>query len=267
MGNAAPVVIDNRRGVIIPTYNTGPLLGQTVRDVLAVWRPVIVVVDGSTDGSADEVIALARTEPGLHVLIAKKNEGKGAAIASGLRFAAEAGLTHAAVFDADGQHHAPDIPRFMEASRANPDAMILGVPVFGEDAPRVRVLGHHVANFFTALETCYGGIGDALCGFRVYPVLPSLEILGSVRGARGFGVETHLAVRLSWQGVPAVNLPTPVRYRPREMGGISHYCYVADNLRMIRIHAGLLAGTAWRLPSLAMRRLSRKSNDAESSEV
>lgn len=257
MSSVAPVAIDSKRGVIIPSYNSGLLLEQTVRQVIAHWRPVIVVVDGSTDGSADPVVALARTESGLHVLVSEANEGKGAAVASGMRFAADAGLTHAAVFDADGQHNAPDLPRFMKASREHPEAMILGLPVFGDDAPRLRVFGHHVANAFTAVETCAGGIGDALCGLRVYPVLPAIGVFRSVRGARGFGVETHLAVRLSWQGVPAINLPTPVRYVSRTAGGISHYRYLRDNAAMVRTHATLLAGAILRYPRLIARGVAR----------
>ena len=250
-----PPATDTRRGVVIPSYNSGPLLAETVRDVLSVWLPVIVVVDGSTDGSGAEVANLAATTPGLHVLESAKNQGKGCAIASGLRFAADLGLTHVAVFDADGQHHAPDLPKFMEASRRDPGAMILGRPVFGPDAPRVRIAGHALANFFSAVETCGGGIGDSLFGFRVYPVLPALEVFRQTRGGRGFDAETQLAVRLCWSGVRAANLPTPVRYRTAQAGGISHFRYWRDNILLVRAHAALLAGAARRYPSLALRRL------------
>ena len=250
MNPAGPSPVDARHGVIIPTYNSGPLLAETVREVLAFCRTVIVVVDGSTDGSAEPVLAMALGEPGLQVLISEKNQGKGTAIASGLRLAADSGLTHAATFDADGQHHAPDLPRFVEASRENPEAMILGQPVFGDEAPLIRILGHRVSNFFTALETCLGGIADSLCGFRVYPVVPALEVLRATRGARGFDVETQLAVRLRRRGIPAINLPTTVRYRTRATGGISHYRYVRDNLVMVRAHAILLAGAPFAYPRL-----------------
>ncbi len=256
MDAAVAPVIDTRRGVVIPSYNSGPLLAETVRQVLEVWRPVIVVIDGSTDGSDRSVTALAATTPGLHVLTSTENLGKGCAIASGMRHAADQGLTHVAVFDADGQHHAPDLPRFIEASRENSPAMILGRPVFGPDAPRMRIFGHHLANFFSALETCGGGIGDVLFGFRVYPVVPALEVLRQPRRARGFDVETQLAVRLSWAGVPCVNLETPVIYRPKGAGGISHYRYWRDNILMIRTHAKLLAGAAFRYPALVLRRLA-----------
>ena len=254
-----PPAIDARRGVIIPSFNSGPLLAETVREVLAFWRPVIVVIDGSTDGSGRSIAEASQGVAGLHVLTSTKNEGKGAAVASGLRFAAGHGITHAAVFDADGQHHAPDLPRFMEASRQNPWAMILGLPVFGPDAPLIRIFGHRLANFFCALETCGGGIGDSLFGFRIYPVQPALEVFRKTRGARGFDVETRLAVRLCWGGVPAVNLETPVRYRTRASGGISHYRYVRDNLLMVRTHAALLAGAAIRYPSLMLRRIASQS--------
>ncbi len=262
---AAPPESDARRGVVMPSYNSGRLLAATVREVLAVWRPVIVVVDGSTDGSGAEVADLAAAIPGLHLLESFENQGKGCAIASGLRFAADLGLTHAAVFDADGQHHAPDLPRFMEASRREPEAMILGVPIFGPDAPRVRIAGHVLANFFSAVETCGGGIGDSLFGFRVYPVMPALEVFRQMRGGRGFDAETQLAVRLCWSGIRAVDVPTPVRYRAAADGGISHFRYLRDNLVLVRAHAALLAGAARRYPSLALRRLKSAISRARGS--
>ncbi len=246
--------IDQRHGVIIPSFNSGPQLEKTVREVLAHWRPVIVVIDGSTDGSDKAIRSLAASTPGLHMLFSADNQGKGCAIMSGMRLAADQGLTHIATFDADGQHHAPDLVRFIETSRKNPSAMILGAPVFGPDAPRIRVMGHRIANFFSTLETYGAGLGDSLFGFRVYPVFPSLSIFRKIRNIHGFDVETQLVVRLSWKGIPAINLSTPVTYRSKAEGGISHFRYVRDNLLLIRTHALLVVqGFSQRILSLLRR--------------
>lgn len=231
---------DLRRGVIIPTYNSGPLLERTVREVLANWRPVLVVVDGSNDDSSACIHQLAATEENLHVISHPENRGKGAAVLTGLEFARTRGWTHAAVFDADGQHEAADLPKFMAASQAHPEAMILGRPVFGADAPALRVIGRRAGNWFANLETWWGGIDDSLFGLRVYPVVPAWEILRSVRSGRRFDFDTQLAVRLYWRGVPPLNLPTRVHYHSSDRGGVSHFDYLRDNLLLARVHAGLV---------------------------
>jgi glycosyltransferase involved in cell wall biosynthesis len=246
--------LDPHRGVIIPTYNSGRLLESTVRAVLATWRPVVVVVDGSTDGSEQMIRQLCTGEKDLHLISHSTNGGKGAAVLAGLEFAQAQGWTHAAVFDADGQHEAADLPRFMEWSRAHPEAMILGRPVFGPDAPALRVVGRRAGNWFANLETWWGGINDSLFGLRVYPVTPAVDILRSIRGARRFDFDTQLAVRLYWRGVPPLNLPTRVHYHATDRGGVSHFDYLRDNLLLARTHAGLLLQSLLLAPRLARYR-------------
>jgi len=233
-----PAPVDPQRCVLVPSYNSGSLLAATLRTVLAHWRPVVVVDDGSTDESMSSIGALARQHEGVHLVRLPHNSGKGAAVRAGLEYAAEQGWTHAATFDADGQHHAPDLQRFMEAARARPDAIIAGLPVFGADAPRIRVTGHRIANFCTLVETSGRGPADSLCGFRVYPVRSALAALRTGKRGRGFDFETEIGVRLSHLGVPCVDIPTSVRYANRQP---SHFRYWKDNLLLVRTHAALLA--------------------------
>lgn len=248
---------DPRRGVIIPSYNSGPLLENTMRAVLDEVTPVICVIDGSTDGGESMARALAMRQNHLRVLSHPTNRGKGAAVLTGLEFARSEGWTHAAVFDADGQHETSDLPRFMEASRLHPEAMILGRPVFGPDAPAVRVFGRRAGNWLANLETWWGGIHDSLFGLRVYPVGPALETLRSIRGGRRFDFDTQLVVRLYWRGVPPVNLPTRVYYHSANCGGVSHFDYLRDNLLLARAHAGLLLESFLLAPRLARYRRRR----------
>ena len=238
------------RVVIVPSYNSGRLLDETLRSLLTVWSQVIVVIDGSNDGSEKRVRALAESAQGIEVIVQERNLGKGAAVLRGMERAATRGVTHAAVFDADGQHVATEVPRFMAASAAHPEAMILGVPVFGEDAPALRVGGRRFGNWWTNLETWWGGIDDSLFGFRVYPIEPALRILRGMHGGRRFDFDTQLAVRLYWDGVPPLNLATPVRYPQRETGGVSHFKYVRDNLLLTFVHAGLFIRSLGMMPRL-----------------
>ena len=226
--------------VIIPSYNAGGKLAETVRQALACWPPVWVVLDGSTDGSAAALAEIVTPENGLRVLSLERNSGKGAAVLHALLAASREGFTHALVFDADGQHSAADISRFMSASQNQPAAMILGVPQFAADAPASRKHGRRVGNWWANLETLWGGIEDSLFGFRIYPIQESVRILQSTRGARRFDFDTELVVRLFWAGVLPVNLATPVEYFKRSEGGSSHFHYLRDNLLLIRRHTLLV---------------------------
>jgi glycosyltransferase involved in cell wall biosynthesis len=250
--------------VVIPSYNTGARLFQTVAAIRRQGYPVWVVIDGSTDGTGEELCSIAADDPDLHIFVLPRNRGKGAAILHALRLAHAQGLTHAVTMDADGQHSADDLDAFIAASRANPEAMVLGVPIFDASAPPIRVAGHRIANFWADLVTLRSGIGNSLFGFRVYPVTPLLQVFNETRWMRRFDFDSEAAIRLSWRGVPAVNLPTPVRYFRREDGGVSHFRYLRDNMLLGFMYVRLFAGLGFRLPVLLARRfrLSRINNDS-----
>lgn len=233
--------------VLIPSYNTGPKLLTTVAEARRHWRPVWVVIDGSTDGTGEAIADMSRQDPGLRVLVRRRNGGKGASVLDGIRAAAAAGFTHVLVMDADGQHPAASIREFMALSRSQPDAMILGVPVFDESAPWVRVAGRRISNELVRLETLGGDIRDCLFGFRVYPIAPLQEIMDQSRWMRRFDFDIEAAVRLSWRGVPAINRRAPVRYFRAEEGGVSHFRYGRDNILLATMHARLIAGLVGRL--------------------
>jgi len=244
--------------VLIPSYNSGRKLLETVQTARARWDPVWVVVDGSTDGSDAPLLEAAAADPGLHVLVLPENRGKGAAVLHGLREAEKHGFTHALTMDADGQHPAACIPAFMAASRAQPGAMILGQPQFGADAPALRVRGRRISNWWANLETLGAGIGDSLFGFRVYPIGPLLQVMERSRWMRRFDFDPEAAVRLCWRGVRPVNLPAPVRYLSAEEGGVSHFRYLRDNLLLTGMHVRLVLGMLPRLPRLLWRRLRHR---------
>jgi glycosyltransferase involved in cell wall biosynthesis len=248
---------DTARLVLIPSYNTGPRLVQTAREARANWAPVWVVLDGSTDGSGKLLREEFAGDAGLRVLELPENRGKGAAVLHGLREAEQAGFTHVLTMDADGQHPAGRIRHFMEASRREPEALILGVPEFGADAPLLRVRGRRISNWWAELETLHAGIGDSLFGFRVYPIAPLRRVMEGTRWMRGFDFDPEAAVRLCWAGLRPVNLAAPVRYFRPDEGGISHFRYGRDNLLLTGMHVRLMLGMLARLPWLAWRRSRR----------
>jgi len=241
--------------VLIPSYNPGPQVYATVRAARAQWSPVWVVVDGSTDGTADGLLDMAAHDPGLKVWVLPENQGKGAAVLHGLEQAAAQGFSHVLTMDSDGQHPAGLIPEFMAASQQAPRAMVLGVPVFDASAPNLRVQGRKVSNGWANLETLWAGIGDSLYGFRVYPVDPLRQVMRRQRWMRRFDFDPEAVVRLCWRGVRPVNLPAPVKYLRTDEGGVSHFNYLRDNALLSWMHLRLMLGFLLRLPVLIVRRL------------
>ncbi|WP_174875406.1 glycosyltransferase family 2 protein [Vogesella oryzae] len=244
--------------VLIPSYNPGPKVLETVRAAREQWSPVWVVVDGSTDGSTAALQQLAATDDGLQVFVLPENRGKGAAVLHGLDQAARQGFSHVLCMDSDGQHPAQLIPDFMARSQQQPQAMVLGLPVFDASAPSLRVKGRKISNWWANLETLWMGIGDSLFGFRVYPVAPLRQIMQRQRWMRRFDFDPEAVVRLCWHGVLPVNLPSPVKYFQADEGGVSHFNYWRDNRLLTWMHIRLMFGFALRLPVLLWRKLAGK---------
>lgn len=227
--------------VLIPSYNSGVLLESTVREVLQeTGSPVWVVIDGSDDGSEAPVVEMERSQHRLNVILKPVNEGKGAAVRSGLIDASREGFSHVLVMDSDGQHPASQIDRMFGYAKSDPGAMILGQPVFDESVPLERLYGRKLSDWLVRFEVLGKRIGDALYGFRVYPVSDLLKVLGKPGRANRYDFDPEVAVRLCWMGVPSVKVDMPVKYIAKEQGGISHFHYLRDNARYVGLHFRLV---------------------------
>lgn len=228
--------------VIIPSYNPGARLLSTVKAALAVWQPVWVIDDGSTDDSLVAVESLALESGGaVRVLRRAANGGKGAAVLEAARAALTEGFTDALVLDADGQHPEGHIVSFMEASQRSPGTFVVGLPEFGPEAPKVRLYGRKLSVWLVWLELLGPKVRDPLFGFRVYPLAPLVRAMEQTRWARRYDFDPEVAVRMVWAGTPTLNVPAPCRYIPREQGGVSHFHYLRDNVRMVALHTRLIA--------------------------
>ncbi|HXN56932.1 MAG TPA: glycosyltransferase [Myxococcales bacterium] len=229
---------------IIPTFENPSTIRAVVEKVRALLPDVIVVDDGSAPEGRAQVEQLGR-EKLAHALRREINGGKGAAVKTGFQAAHELGYTHALQIDADGQHDLGDIPRFLEAARKQPEALVLGCPVFDGSAPLGRRVGRQITVFWSSVETGSRAIVDPMCGYRVYPLKPALAASHGTGDRMEFDPE--IAVRMVWAGVPTVNLRTRVRYLRREEGGVSHFHLFRDNVRITWMHT--------RLVTLALLRL------------
>jgi glycosyltransferase involved in cell wall biosynthesis len=245
--------------VLIPSYNTGPdLLRRTVGEVLRQGEAVRVVIDGSTDGSAEALAEMMGDQ--LKVSVLPVNQGKGQAIRRGVAEALAEGFTHILTCDADGQHPVDQIGKFVALAATYPTAVLMGCPVFGPEAPSVRVRGRMISNGWSWLETMGWGVGDSLFGMRLYPAQSLHQALASTRFARRFDYDTEIAVRLAWMGVPMIQVPAPVKYLTTAEGGVSQFRYLRDNALLTWMHTRLFLEFMIRSPWLLWRQLTGRGN-------
>jgi len=234
---------------LIPCLDGGDTLEPVVRGASEHAETVIVVDDGSSDGSAERARGL-----GADVVVHPRNRGKGAALITGLERAAALGFTHCVTIDADGQHAPADIPLLVRAAGQNPDAIVIGARDFAVDnVPGSSRFGRKFSNFWVRLET-FNKLSDTQSGFRVYPV--ALVRALSVPASR-FQWEVEVLVRGAWSGLPIVEIPVSVYYAPPDER-ISHYRGWADSALITRMHLRLLVRMLlipfWRPPKLIPRR-------------
>ncbi len=240
--------------VVIPVYNHGKAVGQVVRAVLPHGLPCLLVDDGSEPDCAAVLRELVNQHPGVvHLVRLDSNQGKGGAMVVGLLEALRLGYSHALQIDADGQHDTRDIPTFLALSQAHPKAIIAGCPVYDASVPKGRLYGRYVTHVWVWINTLSFDIRDSMCGFRVYPLAPTANLINSVPIGRRMDFDSEIIVRLHWRGVPVINQPTRVTY---PLDGVSHFDMLRDNLRISLMHAKLFVGMVARAPMLLWRKLT-----------
>lgn len=241
--------------VVIPVYNHGAAIGAVVAAVRRHGLPCLMVDDGSEPDCAARIRELAAAEPDQVLAIRLEvNEGKGGAMMAGFREAARLGYSHALQIDADGQHDGDDLPRFAALAAQHPQAVICGTPVYDASVPKGRLYGRYATHVWVWINTLSFAIQDSMCGFRIYPLAPTVALIDHVAIGKRMDFDVEILVRLYWRGVAIVNLPTRVHY-PSD--GVSHFRLWRDNLMISRMHAKLFFGMLLRLPLLLWRKVSR----------
>jgi predicted LPLAT superfamily acyltransferase len=238
--------------LIVPVFNHKEAIGATVMALRRFRLPMYLVNDGSDAATRERLIQLAAHEPLVTLLHLPENRGKGAAVMQGLRQAHADGYTHGLQIDADGQHDAGDVPKFIAAAAASPKAVVCGQARYDDSVPKARRYGRYITHFWVWVETLSVAIKDSMCGFRVYPLASTVRVMDSGWIPTRMDFDTVVMVRLSWAGVPVINIPTQVKY-PKD--GISHFRMWRDNVRISVAHSRLCAGMLLRLPALLWRRL------------
>lgn len=237
--------------VLIPVYNHHQVLGQALARIDAMGLPVIVVDDGSEAGSRAVLQQLAASYSNVQMVTHPTNRGKGGAIKTGLRAAQRAGFSHALQVDADGQHNIDDIPRFLVLASTAPATLVAGKPVYNESVPKIRFYCRYLTHVLVWLNTLSLQVEDSMCGFRVYPVGPSCQLLEAESMGERMDFDTEFMVRWHWRGWPLVQVGTRVIYPEN---GISHFLLWRDNTLITGMHIRLFAGMLWRCPWLLGRK-------------
>ncbi|MEM8659425.1 MAG: glycosyltransferase family 2 protein [Pseudomonadota bacterium] len=239
--------------IIVPVYNHGDGI-RLVCDSLSRYQLTTLLVNDGCDAPCLAVLTqLDMQYEWVHLLHFDTNRGKGAAVCAGFHWAAEQGFSHALQVDADGQHDLNDLPRFLEVSRAQPSAVVTGARV-ADGVSALRHYGRKLTDWLVWLQTLSMSIEDSMCGYRLYPLPATLELLRGHRVGQRMDFDTDILVRLSWRGTPIEQIRTTVIYREQIP---SHFRMFRDNTRITRMHIMLLLGMLLRSPVLLGRKFSR----------
>lgn len=236
--------------ILIPCYNHGAMIATVLTRLAPFGLPCILVDDGSDAATQTVLDRLAAENSTLTLVRLAENAGKGAAVMHGMQVAAQAGFTHAVQVDADGQHAIEDIPALLALAQQHPEALISGQPVYDASIPRSRLYGRWITHVWVWIETLSLQLKDSMCGFRVYPIAPTLQLAQHATLGRRMDFDTEVMVRLYWQGHPSYFVPTRVTY-PQD--GLSHFDAFKDNVRISLMHTRLFFGMLPRIPSLLGR--------------
>jgi len=240
--------------VVIPVYNSEELIAGVIASVLQYADHMIVVNDGSTDGTLEALAGLRERET-IEVVSYAKNRGKGYALRQGFERASKLGFTHAVTMDADGQHLASDLETMTKASDDQPDTLIVGVRKFDDpNMPRGNRFANKFSNFWFAAQTGRR-LSDTQTGFRVYP----LHKMGKMRLATNrYEAELELLVRSAWRRIPLVQQPIDVYYPPAGER-VSHFRAGKDFFRISLLNTALcFAAVVYGYPSMFLRKIFKR---------
>ncbi|MBP3194590.1 MAG: glycosyltransferase family 2 protein [Cardiobacteriaceae bacterium] len=219
---------------IIPHYRHEKTLLFVV-EKLQEHNLTVFVVDDCSGNTADEVLEQCRVK-GVKVIQRNINGGKGAAMKDGIRAAAAENFTNVLQIDADAQHNFDDIAQMIAIARQNPDDLVCANPIYSEDAPRARIVGRKITNFWNLINSCSREIKDGMCGFRIYPLSITMKIIEKYQIGNRMDFDNEILLHFYWNKVKFHWIDSQVKY-PAD--GISHFALFRDNWIISKMHAGL----------------------------
>lgn len=228
--------------IIIPFYNHGVALQKIALNLKKTGYPILLINDGSDEKNTKILKDLCKKHGFLYEENSQ-NGGKGAAVKTGLKKTFEKGYTHALQIDADGQHDLKDVDAFFKLSKQNPNNIVCGQPVYDDKAPKSRLYGRKITNFWVWIETAGKLKVDTMCGFRVYPLSSINRILPVVWFNR-MGFDVEILVKSFLNNIQITKISTKVIY---EQDGVSHFRPFKDNVEISCVHTCLCIYSLYKL--------------------
>lgn len=241
---------------LIPHYNHIGTVGQVVQTLKDMDIDCLIIDDGS-DEIVKPVLQQLQTQ-NVMVIYRAINGGKGAAVKDGMKYASKHGYTHALQVDADAQHCLADTEKLIALACENPQAVICARPLYGDDAPKTRLYGRKISNFWMVINTLSFDIKDGMCGFRIYPLNLTIDIVRNEYLGNYMDFDIELLVKLHRYGAQFMWIDTPVTYAEE---GISHFRAWHDNMLISWMHARLFAGMLFRAPKILWSKWQRGAHD------
>ena len=214
--------------VVIPAFNEAQTIAQVVTHTLTYAKTVIVVDDGSTDGTTEQIIHLPIT-----LLRHEQNQGKAAALWHGMQYALTQDCCSVLTLDADGQHVPENIPRLIQKSLEYPDKLIIGARFLKtDDAPPLRRFANRFADFWISWAAGYW-ILDSQSGLRIYPATLLRQVKIPHDSAHSFVFESEILIEAARLGFTSLPVFIDAIYDPSHRA--SHYRATRDTLRITRM--------------------------------
>lgn len=237
--------------IVIPNYNHTILLDELIAKLMQFNLPIIMVNDGSSADATQFFRDLSKKHPNLSVIEHQNNQGKGGAVQTGLRTAFEQGFSHALQVDADGQHDLGDVNKLITESKNFPEALISGKPIYDESIPKHRYYARNITHFWVWVETLSFQIKDTMCGYRVYPLASTVQLLQQKKLGKRMDFDIEVMVKLFWKNIDLRFIDTAVDYPEH---GVSHFRALEDNILISWMHTRLFFGMLPRIPQLIFRK-------------
>ncbi|MGN2671092.1 glycosyltransferase family 2 protein [Aliivibrio fischeri] len=236
---------------LIPCYNHGKTIPAVVESLMLYGYPMIIVDDGSENETKRILEEVTQHNESITLITLAENQGKGGAVIAGIEKAYQQSYSHAIQIDADGQHNLEALPKLIAESQEHPTALISGQPIYDESVPKSRLYGRYATHIWVWIETLSFTIKDSMCGFRSYPIGPTINVLERAVLGRRMDFDTEIMVRMYWNETDIRFINTRVIY-PED--GISHFDSLWDNVKISWMHTKLFFGMLPRIPSLLKRK-------------
>jgi glycosyltransferase involved in cell wall biosynthesis len=188
---------------IMPCYNAGSLVADAIADVKRFHKDILVIDDGSTDNSFDYI----RRAKGIKIIRHRQNKGKGAALKTGFNYAIKKGYKVVITIDADGQHKASDIPKFL--AKAEKYDLIVGSRMHNvRNMPLRRIIANSISSFVVSLR-CRQKISDSQSGYR----LIKTDVIKNIKlDLTGYQMETEMLIKAAKKGYKIGFVPIKTIY-------------------------------------------------------